>query len=90
MCNCTIIIVLRWSKRKIYFKGLKQGCAIFFNGGPNTNKHNILRPTFKKDNILPTIDIASDKNKTAIISKTVIPVLFEKNRLVKKQKDVTV
>ena len=29
-------------------------------------------------NILLTIDIVSDKNKTAIIWKTVIPVLFEK------------
>ena len=55
-----------------------QECAIFFNGGPNTNKHNILRAA--PSNILPNIknNIASDKNKTAIISKTVIPALFEK------------
>ena len=44
---------------------LRQGCAIFFNGGSNTNKHNILRAA--PLNILLTIDIASDKNKTAII-----------------------
>ena len=25
------------------FNALGQGCAMFCNGGPNTNKHNILR-----------------------------------------------
>ena len=39
------------------------GCAIFFNGGPNTNKHNILRAAplnkiiFYRLLILPTIKI---------------------------------
>ena len=32
----------RFLKAHIY-KILVHGCAISFNGGPNTNKHNILR-----------------------------------------------
>ena len=42
---------------------LYQGCAIFFSGGPNTNKHNILR--------------AASSNKIIFyqISKTILPVI---------------
>ena len=47
--------------------------------------YSTLGRTFKLD-ILPTINIVIVKDKTAIISKTVIPVFFEKNGLVKKQK----
>ena len=43
--------------------GLKQGCANFFNGGPNTNKHNILR--------------AAPSNRIIFyrISKTILPAI---------------
>ena len=42
---------------------IKQGCAIFFNGGPNTNKHNILR--------------AAPSNRIIFyrISKTILPAI---------------
>ena len=49
--------------RTFRFGCIRQGCANFFNGGPNTNKHNILR--------------AAPSNRIIFyrISKTILPAI---------------
>ena len=56
-------VALQILARKVLTFLLRQGCANFFNGGPNTNKHNILR--------------AAPSNRIIFyqISKTILPAI---------------
>ena len=79
---------LSFEKKLAHLCMFDQGCAIILMAGQIPI--NIIFCWPHLDNIIPIIDIASDKNKTGIISKTVNQYYSKKNRLIYKQKHVTV
>ena len=78
---------LSFEKKLAHLYMFDQGCVIILMAGQIPISIIYCWPHL---DILPIIDIASDKNKTGIISKTVNQYYSKKNRLIYKQKHVTV